>query len=95
MRGGRAGGGRVVQRHGRQRGTVSELCFTLPRALLAGAGEALKLGTGRGVGHGVSGTGEGVGDRALNHAGGSAGDDGAETLSVAAYWDGEVLIQNL
>ena len=67
----------------------------MPRALLAGAGEDLKFGTSRGVGHGVSGTREGVGDRALNHAGGSAGDDGAETLSVAAYWDGEVLIQNL
>ena len=83
-----------MQRHGRQRGTVSELCFTLPRALLAGAGEGLKPGTGRGVGHGVSGTREGVGDRALNHAGGSAGDDGAETLSVASYWDGEVLIHH-
>jgi hypothetical protein len=67
----------------------------LRAALLAGAGEDLKLGTGRGVEHGVSGTEGGVGDKTLNHAGGFAGDDGTETLSVAVYWDGEVLVQNL
>ena len=73
-----------MQRHGRQRSTASELCFTLLRALLAGAGEGLKLGTGRGVDQrGVSGTAEGAGDSTLTHAGGFAGDDGVGAPSVA------------